>query len=1007
MKHTSLHLLLSLSISSLIHTVISTSLLHGDALVLTSLKRALDCNIQQFETWVEPNPSSVCSWFGILCDHGRVTSLDISNLNISSSVALNISGLDALVNLSISRNNLEGVISISNMHSLKYLNISGNQFNGDLDWDYATLPNLEVFDAYDNNFTASMPIGVTKLMHLKYLDLGGNFFYGNIPASYGAMPVLEYLSLNGNDLQGPIPPELSNITSLKQLYLGYFNSFEGGIPTEFGKLHNLAHLDISSCGISGEIPHDIGNLASLDTLFLHTNRLTGHIPTSLGNLKNLKSLDLSNNGLTGEIPGELAGLTQLTLLNLFMNQLRGPMPEFLADLPNLETLQLFMNNLTGPVPAQLGATGRLYLLDISSNRLTGTIPTTLCPSNNLKVLILLKNFLFGPIPESLGRCLSLVRVRLGQNYLNGSIPQGLIYLPNLNLLELQNNFLSGPLLENPNPKQDQIQLAQLNLSNNLLSGPIPASIANLSSLQTLLLSDNRLTGPIPGSISQLDQLVKLDLSGNELSGQIPPEIGQCVQLAYLDLSQNELSGPIPPELAGIKILNYLNLSRNHLNESIPASMGAIRSLTSADFAFNDLSGPIPQTGQLIYLNASAFAGNPHLCGPSINNPCNYTAAPIGLRRAPADYKLVFALGLLVCSVVFAIAAVLRARSYRHGAGHGATWRLTAFRKVDFEVTDVLECMKEGNVVGRGGAGVVYMGQTRSGSAIAVKRLMGFGSNTAHAHDHGFKAEIKTLGNIRHRNIVRLLAFCTNHETNVLVYEYMPNGSLGEVLHGKGGGFLAWDRRYKIALEAARGLCYLHHDCSPMIVHRDVKSNNILLGENFEAHVADFGLAKFLQDGGASESMSAVAGSYGYIAPEYAYTLKVDEKSDVYSFGVVLLELITGKKPVGEFGEGVDIVQWTKRVTNGTRENVSHIVDSRLRTVPIDEVMHVFFVAMLCVQENSVERPTMREVVQMLSEFSRHVSNYEPSPSSSGPEQAETSPGKESSTCYKLFPDLLN
>jgi Leucine-rich repeat (LRR) protein len=869
MKPTSL-LILFISISTLIHGVISASLLYSDALILTSIKNALNSKIPQLDTWDETKPSSVCSWFGIGCDHGRITSLDISNLNISSSVALNVTDLDALVNFSIAGNNLEGVISISNMHSLKYLNISANQFNGDLDWDYATLPNLEVFDAYDNNFTASLPLGVTRLMHLKYLDLGGNYFYGKIPASYGAMPVLEYLSVNGNDLQGPIPHELGNITSLKKLYLGYFNSFEGGIPSEFGKLRNLVHLDMSSCGISGEIPHEIGNLESLDTLFLHTNRLSGHIPESLGNLKNLLSLDLSNNGLMGEIPGELAGLTRLTLFNLFMNQIHGPMPEYLADLPNLEVLQLFMNNLTGPVPARLGATGHLRVLDISSNRLTGTIPNTLCPSDNLKVLILLKNFLFGPIPESLGRCLSLVRVRLGQNYLNGSIPQGLIYLPNLNLLELQSNFLTGPLLENPSPDQDQTQLAQLNLSNNLLSGPIPASIADLSSLQALLVTDNRLSGPIPGSISQLNNLVKLDLSGNELSGPIPPEIGNCTQLAYLDLSQNEFSGRIPPEIARIKILNYLNLSRNHLNESIPASIGAIRSLTSADFSFNDLSGPLPETGQLIYLNASAFAGNPHLCGLNIKILCNYTAAPVGLKRAPADYKLVFALGLLVCSVVFAIAAILRARSYRHGAGHGATWRLTAFRKVDFDMTDVLECMKDGNVVGRGGAGVVYMGQTHCGSAIAVKRLMGFGSNTVHAHDHGFKAEIKTLGNIRHRNIVRLLAFCTNHEMNVLVYEYMPNGSLGEVLHGKGGGFLAWDRRYRIALEAARGLCYLHHDCSPMIVHRDVKSNNILLGENFEAHVADFGLAKFLQDGGASESMSAVAGSYGYIAPGNSY-----------------------------------------------------------------------------------------------------------------------------------------
>lgn len=196
---------------------------------------------------------------------------------------------------------------------------------------------------------------------------------------------------------------------------------------------------------------------------------------------------------------------------------------------------------------------------------------------------------------------------------------------------------------------------------------------------------------------------------------------------------------------------------------------------------------------------------------------------------------------------------------------------------------------------------------------------------------------------------------------------MPNGSLGELLHGKKGGHLEWATRYKIAIEAAKGLCYLHHDCSPLIVHRDVKSNNILLDSDFEAHVADFGLAKFLQDSGTSECMSSIAGSYGYIAPEYAYTLKVDEKSDVYSFGVVLLELITGRRPVGEFGDGVDIVQWVNKTTESRKEGVVNILDQRLSTVPLHEVMHVFSVAMACVEEQSVERPTMREVVQMLTD----------------------------------------
>ncbi|KAM1507225.1 hypothetical protein PS1_016867 [Malus domestica] len=237
-----------------------------------------------------------------------------------------------------------------------------------------------------------------------------------------------------------------------------------------------------------------------------------------------------------------------------------------------------------------------------------------------------------------------------------------------------------------------------------------------------------------------------------------------------------------------------------------------------------------------------------------------------------------------------------------------------------------------------------------------------------SHDHGFNVEIQTLGRIRHRHIVRLLGFCSNHETNLLVYEYMPNGSLGEVLHGKKGGHLHWDTRYKIAIEAAKGLCYLHHDCSPLIVHRDVKSNNIFLDSNFEAHVANFGFAKFLQDFGTSECMSAIAGSYGYIAPEYAYTLKVDEKSDVYSFGVVLLELVSGRKPVGEFGDGVDIVQWVRKMTDSNKEGVLKILDPRLPSVHLHEVIHVFYVAMLCVEEQVVKHPTMREVVQILTEL---------------------------------------
>ncbi|PKA57149.1 Leucine-rich repeat receptor-like serine/threonine-protein kinase BAM2 [Apostasia shenzhenica] len=985
-----------------------------DANALASLRNGLHSPTPVLDTWNISDPSSVCTWSGVSCERRRVAALDLSNLNISGKVSL--AGLDALVNLSLAGNQLTEPIKFAGrLPCLRHLNISANQLSGDITWDFArVLPSLEVLDAYDNNFTAPLPVGVLNLTRLRYLDLGGNFFYGEIPVNYGKMLALEYLSLTGNDLRGRIPGELGNLTGLKYLYLGYFNSFSGGIPPELGKLVNLVQLDLSKCGLNGVIPGELGNLVHLDTLYLHTNLLAGTIPATIGNLINLAYLDLSNNALTGEIPREFAALTNLNLFNLFMNRLHGSIPEFVADLPELETMELFMNNFTGVIPARLGSHGRLRLLDLSSNKLTGTIPEGLCSSNQLKILILFKNFLFGPLPESLGKCSSLTRVRLAQNYLNGSIPFGLLYLPHLDLLELHNNYLSGSISEDSNPDRREARLGVLNLSNNLLSGSIPSSISNLSSLETLLLNENRFSGEIPASVGGLRRLTKLDLRTNTISGAIPPEIGQCSLLTYLDLSQNQLSGAIPQEITALSVLSYLNLSRNHLSQSIPRSIGSIASLTAADFSFNDLSGRLPDSsGQLAFLNSSAFAGNPRLCGGATSNPCGPSAstpAPPPLpHRLPANFKLVFALGLLLCSLVFAAAAAAKARAFRLvSGGNGGRWKMTSFQKVGFEVTEVVESMKEGNEIGKGGSGVVYLCRLPSGSAIAVKRLMGFTAGDSDGHDHGFRAEIRTLGSIRHRNIVRLLAFCSDSRTNALVYEFMSNGSLGEALHGKGGGFLGWARRYRIALEAARGLCYLHHDCSPMIVHRDVKSNNILLDANFEAHVADFGLAKFLRDGGASECMSAVAGSYGYIAPEYAYTLKVDEKSDVYSFGVVLLELITGRRPVGDFGDGVDIVQWVKKMTDGGKEHVDVILDSRLGTVPMDEAMHIFFVAVLCIGETSVERPTMREVVQMLSEFNHRHGSGESSPSSlimKPEEKGKASP--HGNNCYKLFPDLLS
>ncbi|KAM1007887.1 hypothetical protein ACFX2A_004489 [Malus domestica] len=947
--------------------------LRRQASILVSLKQNFeDSKNPALSTWNVSNYMFLCSWAGIKCDsrNRSIVSLDISNYNLSGTLSPVITELRTLVNVSVSGNGFSGIFppGIHKLAGLQNLNISNNGFGGSLDLEFSKLEELVMLDAYNNDFNGSLPLGVTQLPRLKRLNFGGNYFSGSIPPSYGNMVQLNYLSIAGNDLSGYIPSELGNLTNLQQLLLGYYNEFDGGIPPEIGKLINLFHLDLANCGLEGTIPPELGNLKKLDTLFLQTNQLSGSVPAQLGNLSSLRSLDLSNNALTGDIPAEFSSLRELTLLNLFINKFHGEIPRSIAELPNLEVLKLWHNNFTGAIPSKLGQNGKLIELDLSSNKLTGVVPKSLCFGRRLTILILLNNFLFGPLPDDLGKCDTLVRVRMGQNYLTGSIPPGFLYLPELSLVELQNNYLTGQLLQERSKQPSK--LSQLNLSSNRLSGHLPASIGNFSSLQILLLSGNQFTGEIPSDIGRLQSVLKLDMSRNNFSGTIPPEIGNCLALTYLDLSQNQLSGPIPVPIVQIHILNYFNVSWNQLNQSLPKELGSLKSLTSADFSHNNFSGPIPQTGQYLFFNSTSFVGNPELCDSSAN-PCNYSSASsskdhnqTGTRsHVLGKFKLVFALGLLLCSFVFATFAIIKTRKVRRNSN---SWKLTAFQKLEFGSEDILECVKENNVIGKGGAGIVYRGTMSSGEQVAVKKLLGI--NKGSSHDNGLSAEIQTLGKIRHRNIVRLLAFCSNKETNLLVYEYMPNGSLGEVLHGKRGGYITWETRLNIAIEAAKGLCYLHHDCSPLILHRDVKSNNILLNSEFEAHVADFGLAKFLQDTGTSECMSAVAGSYGYIAPEYAYTLKVDEKSDVYSFGVVLLELITGRRPVGGFGEeGMDIVQWTKIQTNSQKEGVIKILDKRLDTVPMDEVMQVFFVAVLCVQEHSVERPTMREVVQMLAQ----------------------------------------
>ncbi|KAK1305350.1 Receptor protein kinase CLAVATA1 [Acorus calamus] len=952
----------------------------SDLYALMKLKSAMTAsNVSALSDWSDV---AYCSFSGVTCDaDARVTSIYVSSVTLHGGyLPPEIGLLDRLLNLTLSSNGFSGVLplELGRLSSLRLLNISNNNFSGAFPPAIALgMPFLEVMDAYNNNFSGRLPLEFAGLRRLRHLHLGGNFFSGEIPQEYAEIESLEYLGLNGNGLSGRVPASLGRLSKLQQLYLGYFNTYNGEIPPEFGSLTALTRLDMGSCNLSGPIPASLGQLSNLDSLFLQVNRLSGSIPSELSGLRSLKSLDLSINDLTGEIPLVFAHLNELTLLNLFRNHLTGPIPPFIADLPNLEVLQVWENNLTMDLPPGLGRNGRLTKLDVSINHFTGTVPRDLCEGGRLETLILMENAFFGPIPDRLGECKSLTRVRLGKNFLNGSVPSGLFNLPLADMVELNDNYLSGELP----PDMSGDSLGMIVLSNNWMSGPIPPAIGRLPVLQSLFLDSNRFSGEIPPEIGDLTQLSKLNLSGNSLTGEIPSELSRCTALSSVDLSRNALSGGIPRQVSRLGILNTLNLSSNRLSGEIPPELQRMQSLTLLDLSYNNLSGEIPTGGQFLVFNVSSFAGNPSLCvAPHVQCSSQHTRSPQNPNTNPSSpfnsSKFFLTVGLLIAFAVVLTISAFKTKDLWQRRLKSKAWKMTAFQRLDFTVEDVVGCLRDDNVIGRGGAGTVYRGAMAGGVDVAIKKLSRWGGQS----DRGFSAEVRTLGRIRHRNIVRLMGYVAGRDHNLLLYEYMANGSLGEVLHGPKGGYVKWECRYRIAVEAARGLCYLHHDCHPVILHRDVKSNNILLGPDFEAHVSDFGLAKFLRDsGGASECMSSIAGSYGYIAPEYAYTLKVDEKSDVYSFGVVLLELVTGRRPVGgDLGEGIDIVRWVQKKTadvaaeiGGTTESaavVASVVDPRLLVseYPAEGAAHMFRVAMMCVEEKSVCRPTMREVVHMLT-----------------------------------------
>ncbi|KAL6576052.1 Brassinosteroid LRR receptor kinase [Orobanche hederae] len=930
-----------------------------------------------------------------------------------------------LVYLDLSMNNIStNFPSFLDCSSLQHLDLSSNRFSGSVENSLSTCVKLSFANLTSNKLTGTapkLPSGSIQFLYLQdndfhgvfpdsllsdlcttlvELDLSFNNFTGTLPESLGSCSVLEFLDISTNNFSGPLPVEsFLKLSSLKTLVLA-FNNFVGNLPDSLSKLVSLEILDASSNSISGSIPSRLcqDHRNSLKVLYLQNNMFTGPIPGSLSNCTHLESLDLSFNYLTGTIPSSLGSLTELRDIIMWLNQLHGHIPEEFMYLQSLENLILDFNDLTGSVPASLGNCSNLNWISLSDNQLTGEVPASLGRLANLAILKLGNNSLSGKIPSELGDCRSLLWLDLNTNFLNGTIPFGLfkqsgniaaavltgksyVYIKNDGSKECHG---AGNLLEFGGIRQEQL---------NRLSTRHPCNFTRVY---------RGITEP---TFNHNGSMIFLDLSHNKLEGTIPKELGSMFYLSILNIGHNDLSGPIPHELGGLKSVAILDLSYNRLNGNIPQSLTSLTLLGDIDLSNNDISGMIPESAPFDTFPDYRFANNSGLCGyplPSCGSGFGSgSRAHPKSRRKQASVAGSIAMGLLFSLfcifglILVAVETKKRKKKKKEAAleaymenhsntatGPHSNWKLSArealsislstfdkpLRKLTF--ADLLEATNgfhDDALIGSGGFGDVYKAELKDGSNVAIKKLI----HVSGQGDREFTAEMETIGKIKHRNLVPLLGYCRVGEERLLVYEYMKYGSLEDVLHDPKiiGVKLNWFARRKIAIGAARGLAFLHHSCIPHIIHRDMKSSNVLVDENLEARVSDFGMARLMSVVDTHLSVSTLAGTPGYVPPEYYQSFRCSTKGDVYSYGVVLLELLTGRKPTDsvDFGDN-NLVGWVKM---HAKMRISDVFDPELMEedpgLEIELLQHLK-VACACLDDRPWKRPTMIQVMAMFKEI---------------------------------------